>query len=476
MSPPVTYRPAYFGLFASLWLAVTCNAYLDIQYRHFGTEVVIWGLVYAFTLRVARKQGGTVTDAGRTWQKWWMGIAIFFTLVIFLPIWGLPRAGLYALAAMQAALNCVTVDRRRFMMALTVSAVMVIFATMHMRADWTMVFYIVPYLFAVVFTLVAEQVSRRVREVQADGAGKAGIGGQGASILAATVTLLAVAVALFAITPQTTWLGLKSKYGQLSNIGIFKGKEKGAAGGLLELGGAGNGGDESNAAAGANGKEPGGDQDFAMGDASGPSGDGYRESLGRRFDWPSPKEMRAAARQRGMPAWQATTIRTLADTIEAVDAVVQPLAVQAKALAQAARQWFEANRQNLLLGLMLLILLAVLAGLYKALRELRIGLWVRIQADYLRFGLLGWHAPGNAGALQLFGAMERLFALNHAERDARRNAREYLAELSMLQGPVRHEAGEMTALFERARYGRAGVGAGEVERMRQLYRQMYERV
>ena len=171
MSPPVTYRPAYIGLFASLVLAVVCNAYLDIQYGTFGIEVMVWATIYFFTLRVAWKQAGQVNEVGRIWQKGWIAGALFFTLVVFIPWWGLPRGGLYALAAMQASMNCVTVDRRRFMMALLVSAVMMMFATMNWRANWTMMFYLVPYLFAVVFTLVAEQVSRRVREVQRDGAG-----------------------------------------------------------------------------------------------------------------------------------------------------------------------------------------------------------------------------------------------------------------------------------------------------------------
>jgi len=253
-------------------------------------------------------------------------------------------------------------------------------------------------------------------------------------------------------------------------------KEKGAAGGLLELGGAGNANDPSDSATGADGKDPGGDQDFAMGDASGPSGDGYRESLGQRFDWPSPDEMRATTKRSGMPVWQVKMIRTTADVIEEVDVITKPIVVKVAALAQSARQWFDMNRQNLLLGLLALILLLVLGGLYKAVQELRFGLWVRIQADFLRFGLLGLHAPGNAGARQIFGAMERLFALNHAERDARRNAREYLSELSMLHGPVRHEAREMTALFEQARYGQTGVSESDVARMRELYWQMYRRV
>lgn len=474
MSPPVTYRPAYIGLFAALVLAVACNAYLDIQYGGFGVEVMVWSAVYFFTLRVAWKQGGQVDERGLRRQKIWIVVAALATLLLFFPMWGLPRAGLYALAAMQASMNCVTVDRRRFMMALMVSAVMVIFSTMHHRADWTMMFYLLPYLFAVVFTLVAEQVSRRVREVQQDGIGRNLASGQGVSILAATSTLLAVALILFAITPQVTWLSLKWKYGQLSNIGFLHGTEKGADGGTLELGGAGGGGDESRRSEGADGRDPGGDQDIAHG-APGPSlGDGYRESVGRQFEWPTPKEMRDAAKRPGMPVWQATAITKLAESIEQLEKTVQPLQARLQVLTMQAVRWLELNRQSVILGLMMLFLLLLLGATYLFVRELRPGLWLRMQMDFLRFGLLGLHAPGNAGARQFFGAMERLFVLNHVERDARANTREYLAVLNRVHESLRNEVSEMTDFFERARYGDSRVSDSDVARMRQLYRRMYQ--
>lgn len=474
MSAPVTYGPAYIGLFASLLLAVTCNAYLDGLYGIFGIEVLLWSATYFFTLRVAWMQGGKVNDIGRRWQKAWMIVAVLATLLLFLPMWRLPRGGLYALAAMQAAINCVTVDRRKFMLALLVSAVMVMFATSHWRADWTMVFYLVPYLLAVVFTLVAEQVSRRVHEVQRDGVGRNVIGGQGASIVAATASLLAVALALYAVTPQVTWLWMKWKYGQLSNIGVLHGKEEGADGGIREPGGAAGGGEEAKGAGGADGREPGGDQDLAHGDINGPSGDGYRESIGERSGWPTVKEMREASRRQGMPAWQATMITTLADTIERLDRIFQPLTLQVQAIGKLVVQWLEVNRQSVIRGLLLFVLALLLGAAYMLVRELRLGLWLRIQMDFLRFGLFALHAPGNAGARQIFAAMERLFALNNVEREARRNAREYLAALSRVHASLRNEAREMTELFEQARYGDSGVSGSDVSRMRQLYRHMYQ--
>lgn len=473
MSPPVTYLPAYIGLFASLVLAIACNVFLDIQYGGFGVEVTAWATAFGFTLLVAWRQKGCADERGLFWQKVWLILGLLLTVVLFMPMWGLPRAGLYALAALQAAMNCVTVDRRKLMMALMVSAVMVMFATTHWRADWTMMFYLVPYLFAAVFTLVAEQVSRRLREVQQDGFGHHLAGGQGASIVAATTALLAVALVLFAITPQVTVLSLKWKYGQLTNLAILKAKEKGADGGLVEEGGAGSGKDASESGGG-DGKDGQGDQDIANGQANGiPSGPGYRESIGSLPTLPTPKEMREAAKRPGMPAWQSAAIVEVAVAIERFDVVFKPIKINLQQVAKRAAEWFKANRQNLLQALVLMILLALLGAAYGLLREMRLGLWLHMQFDFLRFGVLGLHAPGNAGARQYFGAMERLFALHQVERKARFNAREYLGRLHQLHPHLRVETAEMIWLFEKARYGDLSVGGAEIARMRQLYRRFY---
>lgn len=465
MSPPVTTLPAYVGLFAALLLAVASNAYLDIGYGHFGTEIVLWAGVFACTLRIAWKQGGKMSANGLRWQKTFVVLGVLATFLLFIPIWGLPRAGLYLLAALQAAVNCVTVDRRKFMMALTTSAVMVMFSTAHFRADWTMMFYLLPYLVAVVLTLVAEQVSRRIREVRQEGLGPHLAGGQGMSIVAATATLLAVATVLLVVTPQVSRPYLMWKYGQISNMGIFNAREKGAEGGTLEQGGS---GDSSSGSPG--------DQDFAHGAPGQSVGEGYRESMGRTPSWPTAKEMRAAAKRPGMPVWQATTMEMIATAMERIELVSQPLREQARAAAERAAKWLENHRQDLLRAVILLILLALLAAAAMLLREARPWLWLRMQFDFLRFGVFGLHASGNAAARQYFGAMERLFALHHVERDAQLNARDYLARLHWMHQPLRNETSEMVDLFEKARYSEATISADELARMRHLYRSIYQAV
>ena len=475
MSPPVTYLPVYLGLFAALVLAVACNAYLDIRYGSFGTEIVLWSGAFASTLWIAWRQRGKVNASGLFWQKLVLIVGLLLSLLVFTRIWGMPRAGVYVLAALQAAANCVTVDRRKFLMALLASVVMVMFAAGNFRADWTMIFYLFPYLVAVVYTLVAEQVSRRLQEVRQDGLGRHVAGGQGLSIVAATAILLVVAVVLFVVTPQPVRPYLDWRFGQPGIIGGSGATEKGADGGTLEQGGSGVASEEE-LAAGAGGHGGPGDQDFASGEAGQSVGDGYRESIDRAPFWPTVWEMREAARRPGMPAWQAAVIERIAASAERVEISLQSLHEQLRAVQQRAAKWLAENRQDVLRGVILLILLALLGAAYRLLREARAGLWLRTQVDFLRFGVLGLHASGNVAARQYFGAMERLFAVHDVEREAWLNTREYLARLQRLHDSLRDETAEMIALFEKARYSKATLGSDEIARMRHLYRRMHASV
>ena len=166
MSAPLTYFPAYAGLFASLMLALACNAFLDIGYGIFGVEIVFWAAVFGWTLLVGWRQRGQADDRGAGQQKMILLIGAALTVLVFVPTWGFPRAGVYVLRILQASMNCVTTTRRQLHFGLLVSAVMVMFAAAHFRADWTMLFYLVPYIVAVVFTLVSEQISRRARDLR----------------------------------------------------------------------------------------------------------------------------------------------------------------------------------------------------------------------------------------------------------------------------------------------------------------------
>jgi len=59
---PLTYGPAYLGLYACLTLGVMCNCFLDIQYGHFVFEVTLWALLFGLTLFLGWRQQGVASE------------------------------------------------------------------------------------------------------------------------------------------------------------------------------------------------------------------------------------------------------------------------------------------------------------------------------------------------------------------------------------------------------------------------------
>ncbi|OYT96561.1 MAG: hypothetical protein CFE49_06620, partial [Pseudomonas sp. PGPPP3] len=128
------------------------------QYGAFRFEALLWSLLFVFTLWIGWRQQGEVSAGGKKAQKVVLVVGLLLTVVLFIPLWRFPRAGLAMLLMLQAAQNCVTVTRRQLYLGLLVSLVAVMFAASHYRADWTMLFYLLPYIVAVVFSLVCEQI------------------------------------------------------------------------------------------------------------------------------------------------------------------------------------------------------------------------------------------------------------------------------------------------------------------------------
>lgn len=431
MSAPLTYTPAYFGLYFSLLLAVTANAFLDIGYGTFGAEVAFWAAVFAGSLWMGWRQRGHATDGGRKTQKGLLLLALLVSLIVILPIWGLPRGGVYILAALQAAYSCALTTRRQLHLGLLSSAVMVMFAASHFRADWTLLFYLVPYLVSVVFTLVAEQINRRVEDLSAQGLGNSLVAGEGAAIAAAASVILILAGLLYAGTPQITWSHAGWQFGVPAAAAPSDGS----------------------------GTLPGG------------SGPGGGESAGG--GGLTPDAMRAAARRPGMPDWQSGMINGLADTAEAVGAFLAPVTSALDRLGKALQEWLRSHQRAIVQTTAALALLALLIALWKLMREAKPGIWLATRLDYARLGRLGWHAAGNRGIIQLYSAMQRLFAWQDLPRHPNDNAREYLALLNAARSDLRPALAEMTLLFECARYGGPPASGRELSRMRELYLHLF---
>lgn len=438
----LTHGPAYLGLFAAQLLAVACNAFLDIRYGSFGLEVLLWGAVLATTLRIGWHQQGQPTDKGKKAQTRTLILGLVLFVVLFLPMWGLPRAGIALLAMLQCAYNCVTVSRRQLHLGLLVSAVLVMFAASHHRADWTMLFYLVPYVTAVVFTLVAEQINQRIEALHTLGTPLAMERGQGVATLAATLTLLLTAATLYAATPQLTLAYLEWRFGQPSNLGRLQ----------------------------AENAEPGQALNGASGD--GEAHDNSTESMAPAGSgWPTPAEMREAASRPGMPGWQSKTMQRMADMQEGTLEMLQPLSSQLGEWRQALEDWLD-EHQNLVFPLLLVLAtLGVLFALWALAREARAGTWLLTRLDYLRFRLPPGPAPGVEGARQIVRATERLLSLHMPARQRQTTLREYLQRIQIEGAVFYPEALELFRLFEQMRYGPACHPAA-IARMTTLYRDM----
>lgn len=447
MNPPLRYLPAYLGLFLAQVLALACNAFLDIQYRGFTTEVLLWTAAFALSLRVGWRQRGEATDVGTRWMRRTVLFGMLLTVLIFLPMWGLPRAGVYVLAMLMASYNCVTTTRRHLHLSLLMSLVMVLYAATHYRADWTMLFYLVPYVAAVVFTLVAEQVNRRADELRQQSLGHQIVGAQGAAIAAATVVILALGWLLYAITPQTTWLSMSWRWGQPSGAILGNGDNQ-----------PGNRGSGSGGSAGGSGAEQSGQGSGSI-----------------RPGWPSPGEMRAAAARAGMPEWQRDVINGMANLSEKVESATKPVVQRMGQLWDAIKEWLKKNRDRIAQALSALGLLILLYALLRLMREVRMATWLRTRFDYVRLVLLGMHRTDAHGARTIYEAMVRVFRLQNIERDGHENTREYLAEISSYYRHLRQETGELTRHYEDARYG-GSASAAQVARMRDLYRQVFQHI
>lgn len=448
LNAPLTYFPAYLGLFASLVLASVCNTFLDIEYGSFGFEVAFWMIVFGWTLLVGWRQHGGSDESAKQKQKIVLLLAFVLTLLIFIPKWGFPRAGIYMLAALQAAQNCVTTSRRQLHLGLLVSAVMVIFAASHFRADWTMLFYLIPYVVAVVFTLVSEQISRRAMSVRESSLGHTGAGGQGMAIAAATAIILGIGGLLYLATPQVTWPYLEWRYGQKTNMGYV--------------------GDSEKSDHPAQGASAGSD-----GDSSSAQGDGSGQGAAGR-GWPTPGQMREAARRPGMPVWQSSSIMKMADLDEAISEVLAPIVHAFAELWNNLKAWLKEHRSAVLATLLALVALLLLLAVALLFKEARAGTWLRTRFDYWQLVKLGRHAEGSAGAMQYYRAMERLFLVCNTPRPATANTREFLGEATRYRDEIRQEATELTRLFEQSRYGPLPSDRRQLEQMRGLYHRLFK--
>jgi hypothetical protein len=443
MSPPLNYLPVYIGLFAIEMLALICNCFLDIRYGSFPKEVVFWFLGIAYSLRVGQRQADVAKGYGNKIKNRFLILSLFLFLFLFLPMWGLSRAGVYFSGLLLIAYNCTMTTARHLYLGVLISLILVIFASSHYRADWAMLFYIIPYVIAVVFTLVAEQINRKAKDADLYSLNRHLIGAQSYAIGAACLMILTMGLFLYLITPQVIWTSFSSQWGSPAIIGA-QGR---------------NGEGNSEAAESNNGS------------LQNSSTNSIKTS---RNSWPTPAEMRNISRRQGMPEWQSNTIKGIANALEAYDENFKPILSNFNEWWQTLKEWLRKNLQNIILTLFALMLVVLIFGFRVFLREVKATLWLVSRWDYLRLGILAVHDSGNLGTIQYYKATERLFSLYDMERSKFNNTQEYLQQISTMRKGMKRQFSELTVLFEDSRYGSQMNTAYKIMRMRSLYCNIYK--
>lgn len=421
------YLPVYLGLAASLILAIACNAFLDIRYGGFGFEVLLWACLVVWACGQSWKcRFDPPASTSSKFQQWFASIGLLLFVVVFMPIWGLPRAGAYLLVMLALAGIAAPLTPQRLHMGAVAAVALAMFAVAHHRADWTMLFYLIPFAAALVFTLVAQQLSRRAEQVRSSSLGHQAAGKLAPAALSATLLILLLGGLLYAITPQPTWLDLSSPWGQqrLPKSPTDNAPEQDGQGGAQDSGTSGSG------TAGTNGK---------------------RDS---RFEWPGAKAMREAAQRPGMPDWQSGALLQLADLSDAL----APLKAGLDQAMGNMQQWLKETWLQFKIPILLLLLLLLVAlllwGLRKYWQELQPVLWCRTRLDWAH---CLWFPPVGAQRriCGLYAAATRLLALEGEARQHQWSPREYQNFIHWNRPDLADELAVLTRAFEQARYGPA---------------------
>ena len=423
MSASIKYIPVYLGLFASQSLALVCNAFLDVEYKIFGTEIAIWMFLFGFTLSCGYRFQGDLAERGKQMMRRFLWFSLIATVLIIMPIWGFPRAGIYILALLMVAYNCVTTTHKHLNMSLLMTLIMVMFATSHFRADWTMLFYLLPYLMMVVFTLIAAQVHQKAAFVQQVGIQYKAYRGQMFAMMAATLFIFIVGVFLYIITPQFSAQNASWKWGVPSVV-------------------------------------KSGNSD------SGVKLDPYITGL-----------IREPALRTGMPEWQKSAIKLIEYSLDAGVNAIYKVKSYVKGivgkLKKVAIEFYKKYKVNLLYFLMMLIFLALIVALYKLAKELQLVTWARTRLDYFKLVVLNNQPINESAAIEYYEAMTRLFELKDIKRLSNKNVQEYLLELTIYRH-LNQQTELITRLFEDSRYGNKSVNKAQFNELKSAYKQIYK--
>ena len=436
MSMQLTQLRVYVGLFLSQFFAITCNAFLDIEYGIFVYELAFWATIFGFSIYKGWSQNGELNEYGRKWTKRLLILGAILSVVVFLPVWGLPRAGIYALGMLLAAYNCSTTSKRQLYWGLMMTLVMVMFAASHFRADWTMLFYLLPYTVSVIFTIIAEQLSHTHDTVKNQTFVAHTAGSQATAITMATCMILVIGSFLYLITPQKTIMSMHWQWGNPTALSK-----------------------QSN--------------HLEHGNHSG-SANGNASNISIFSNWLSPHEIRSAALREGMPQWQAAAINLIADGVDLANTTLKPIKKKLDDLWDAFVKWFNSHLQEILLFLVSLSILVILIALFTLAKESMVILWVRTKVDYVLIAFLLPHTNKTQPLMAYYGAIGRLFELQETKRSKFMNAREYVEEIRIFFKDQANDMEKFTRIFEDQRYGKNSETQTSTQLLANLYKSIYK--
>ncbi len=205
----LSYPPVYLGIYLVLITAILSVVQLDADPASFVVHALFWGTVYAVTLRMgpvlSRKPPQPMVTL--TNQLSVLALVVF---LIALSISGLADALILFLITVQAIRNLSMSTRRDLYFAYLVSFFLITYASSVSKSS-AFVVYLIFYVLAVVFTLMAEHIDERLSGAR--GGDRATVM-QGMSlpvnVLVIAAAILGCALVFYVFLPRPPSLGVEA--------------------------------------------------------------------------------------------------------------------------------------------------------------------------------------------------------------------------------------------------------------------------
>lgn len=205
----LAYAPIYIGLYCALMIAFTAAIYARSDPGSLLAQSAFWGAIYALTLAYGWRQARAPNPAAaKLTERLALVAGLVFVLMLLGSGW--EAAMLYFLVIIQAARNLTLSTRRDLSFAYVVSFVWIAYAAAGSK-DAAFLVFVVLYVLAIVFTLMADHIDERIAEAQG---GDAVMLARGVSfpinVFTTSAAIVALGFALYMFTPRPSPLGIQA--------------------------------------------------------------------------------------------------------------------------------------------------------------------------------------------------------------------------------------------------------------------------